>query len=256
MVERSGSPIGKAARYRAAFFCLLALAALAQESPQELYRSGMRLLAAHKADDALAAFESAVKARPNYAEAWAAIGVVHASRREYAEAEEPFRRACSLNAALPDACLYYGRILYLEDRFAEALPVLRNAAERDPKNGEIYRIEALCFEALGRSKEAEEQFKRTLALGRGRSNEDPAIDYGVFLYRAGRTEDALVPLRSAVERDPNSARAELEFGCALLELGRATEAAAHLERAAALDPASERARLLLGKARAQRDAGK
>jgi len=235
-------------RIALAILCLAPLA-LAQQTADESYRSGMRLFAEKQAEEALAAFRRAVELSPDHAKAWAAIGVVFAARHEYTAAEAPFHRACTLDPALPDACLYYGRILYLEDRFADALPVLRSAAARNPNNPEIYRIEALCLEGLGRAQDAEEQFRRAVGLAHpGNAAEDPAIDYGVFLYRAGRTEDALGPLQGAVERDATSARAQLELGCALLALGRADNAAAHLERAVALNPAVPRAHLLLGKA--------
>jgi Flp pilus assembly protein TadD len=228
--------------------CLGALAA-AQQTAEDWYHSGMRLFGERQPEQALTAFRRAVELSPDHAKAWAAIGVVFAARHDYTAAEAPFHRACTLNPALPDACLYYGRILYLEDRFDDALPVLQNAAAREPKNPEIYRIEALCLEAMGRAQDAEEQFRRAVGLAQQvKAAEDPAVDYGVFLYRAGRTEEALGPLQAAVDRDAKSARAQLELGCALLALGRAEDAAWHLERAVALNPAAPRAHLLLGKA--------
>jgi Flp pilus assembly protein TadD len=226
--------------------CLIGMAA---ENPDELYRQGMRLLAERKPDEALAAFRRVTELSPKYAAAWAAIGVVHASRGDYPDAEEPFHRACLLNPSLPDACLYFGRTLYLEDRFEEALDVLRAASTRDPANGQIHRIEALCLEALDRGAEAEQSFQQALKLERGSpANEDPAIDYGVFLYRRGRAEEALKPLQAALDRHPDSARAHLEMGCVLLALDRAADAASHLQRAGALDSAVPRAHLLLGRA--------
>ena len=164
---------------------------------------------------------------------------------DYTRAEEPLHRACLLNPRLPDACLYFGRTLYLLDRFETALDVLRKVRERDPQNGQIVRIEALCLSALGRAAEAETAFLRALSLPqRGSRDDDAAIDYGVFLFRQGRAEDALGPLRSAA----GAARAEMELGCVLLALDRVAEAAAHLKKAVSLDGRSSRAHLLLGKA--------
>ncbi len=79
-------------------------------------------------------------------------------------------------------------------------------------------------------------------------DDDPAIDYGVFLFRQGRAEEALAPLRLAVQRHPGAARAQMELGCVLLALDQVAEAAAHLEKAVSLDGRSSRAHLLLGKA--------
>jgi tetratricopeptide (TPR) repeat protein len=186
---------------------------------------------------------------PADAAKWKATGVERAARGDYAGAVEPFHRACLMDPKLPDACLYFGRTLYLLDRFEDALNVLRNALTNDPLNAQILRVEAMALEAAGKTAEAETSFREAIRLDKGSpGNEDPAIDYGVFLYREGRTEAALEPLEAARRRHPDAARAQLELGCVLLALDRVAEAAAHLERATALDPRGARGHLLLGKA--------
>jgi tetratricopeptide (TPR) repeat protein len=180
---------------------------------------------------------------------WKAMGVAHAARGDYAGAEEPFHRACLLDPKLPDACLYFGRTLYLLDRFGDAVNVLDAALANDPRNGQIYRIEAMALEAMGKADEAEAAFRKAISLDRrSPPDENPAIDYGVFLYRLGKAEAALDPLQAALERHPDSARAQLELGCVLLSLDRVEQAAAHLKRATAIDPQGARGHLLLGKA--------
>jgi Flp pilus assembly protein TadD len=228
---------------------LLALLLIAADDPDTLYKKGLGLFSTGHAEEAIASFKKALEIRPNDAATWKALGVVYASKNDYARAEEPFHRACLLNPKLPDACLYFGRALYLLDRFEPAVNVLRTALENDPQNPQIYRIEAMALEALGKAADAETAFQQAIKLDRNSPpNEDPAIDYGVFLYRAGRSEAAIEPLQAAVRRHPDAARAQLELGCALLALDRVDQAAAHLERATALDPANARGHLLLGKA--------
>jgi tetratricopeptide (TPR) repeat protein len=186
---------------------------------------------------------------PADAAKWKALGVTHAAHGDYAGAEEPFHRACLLDPKLPDACLYFGRTLYLLDRFEDAINVLRAALVNDPRNGQIYRIDAMALEASGKMAEAEAAFRQAISLDKNSApDENPAIDYGVFLYRLGRAEAALDPLQAAVESHPDSARAQLELGCVLLALDRVPQAAAHLERATALNPSGARGHLLLGKA--------
>jgi Flp pilus assembly protein TadD len=228
---------------------LFALLLTAAYDPDALYKDGLRLFSSGQADAAIAQFRRALELRPAHAKTWKALGVVYASQGDYARAEEPFHRACLLNAKLPDACLYFGRALYLLDRFDDAVNVLRAAAENDAQNGQIYRIEALALEGAGKSEPAEAAFRQAMRLDKNSAlNEDPAIDYGVFLYRAGRVEAALEPLHAAVERHPDAARAQLELGCALLAVDQVELAAAHLQRATALDPQGARGHLLLGKA--------
>jgi tetratricopeptide (TPR) repeat protein len=174
--------------------------------------------------------------------------VVYASQGDFDRAETPFRNACERQPSLPDACLYYGRTLYLLNLFQPAIDVLHRTIQKARENSEAYRLLALSLEALGKATEAGDAFRQAVRLNRGAApDEDPGIDYAVFLFRQGRAEDAIDPLESALRRHPDAARAHLELGCIQLALDHLEAAAAHLERALALDPRSARAHLLLGK---------
>jgi protein O-GlcNAc transferase len=223
------------------------------QNADDLFRQGGRFFTEHNLDAAIVAFQGSVALRPGYAPAWKALGVAYASRREFESAEIPFRNACERQPSLPDACLYYGRTLYLLNRFQPAIDVLRRTLQRrtlekDRESGEAYRLLALSHEALGQTAEAGDAFRQAVRLNRGSApEEDPGIDYAVFLFRQGRAEDAIDPLESVLKRHPDAARAHLELGCIQLALDRLADAAVHLERSLALDPSAARAHLLLGK---------
>jgi tetratricopeptide (TPR) repeat protein len=221
--------------------------AVAQDAG-EFYRQGTQLFDEHKPAAAIAALEQSVALRPEHAAAWKALGVVYAAQGDYEKAEKPFLNACQRQPALADACLYYGRTLYLLNRFRPAVEVLRRALENDKSNAQVYRLMALSWEGLGEVTQAGAAFQAAVRVYRNSvPNEDPGIDYGVYLFRQGQAEPALEPLQSALERHPDAARAHLELGCVLLSLDRLEEAGAHLERAVALEPESSRSHLLLGK---------
>ena len=237
--------------------CLVVLVALlpalawAQDA-DESFRQGERFLAERQWEAAFTALQRAVKLQPGHARAWKALGLGYASQGNFDGAETSFRNACEREAALPDACLYYGRTLYLLNRFQPAIDSLRRTLQREPENSEAYRLLALSLEAQGQTTEAGDAFLRAVRLNiqmnSGASpNEDPDIDYAVFLFRQGNAEAALAPLESVLKRHPDAARAHLEMGCVLLSLGRISEAASRLERSLALNPQSPRAHLLLGK---------
>ena len=114
----------------------------------------------------------------------------------------------------------------------------------------VHRAIALNFAALGLPAEAERHFVSAIKLN-GRAageGEDPRVDYGAFLFRQGRTEEALRPIEQAARDVPTSARANMEWGRVLLHLEKLEEAAACLEKAVALEPGNWNARLLLGHA--------
>jgi Flp pilus assembly protein TadD len=222
------------------------LTVLLAQTATDLYKSGIHLIGAGQSASALMPLRRAVELDPNFAAAWKALGVAYASQRDIEHAEAAFRNACVRAPSVEDACLYYGRALYLLDRFEPAIGVLRRAiALRDQAEG--HRLVALSLEGLGRTEEAGEEFRAAVRMaGRGAADEDPGIDYGVFLFRQGQSENALTPIDAALARHPDSARAHLEKGCVLLALDRLNDAATELERALAIQP-SPRAHLLLGK---------
>jgi len=69
---------------------------------------------------------------------------------------------------------------------------------------------------------------------------------GDALYDAGRLDDAIAQLRTALELDPTYVDAHNNFGRALLAQGRYQEAEAHLREALRLDPSSAHAENNLG----------
>jgi Flp pilus assembly protein TadD len=218
------------------------------QDADELFRQGSRLFAEHQWDAARGLFQRVVELRPGDAQAWKALGVISASLGDFEAAETPFRNACERQPSLADACLYYGRTLYLLDRFQPAVQILRRTLQKERNSAEGYRLLALSLEGLGQSEEAAQAFRQAIGMYRGGlPDEDPGIDYGVFLFRQGSAEAALEPLEGALKRHPDSARAHLELGCILLSLDRLNDAALHLERSLALDPQKARAHLLLGK---------
>src|SRR5262249_14168408 len=118
-----------------------------------------------------------------------------------------------------------------------------------PTLARVHRAIALNYLALFLPSEAERHFIQAIqSAGRARNGEDPRVDYGAFLFRQGRTVEALRPLEQAVRDAPTSAGANLELGRVLLHLNKLTEAAACLERAVAAEPGNSNAHLLLGSA--------
>jgi len=196
---------------------------------------------------------------PDTARREMALGLRTAAGGRLEAALGPFAKACELAPKDEDACYYLGRTFYTLGRYDEArepfekaLRAVEKALRAAPKGSaaRVHRAAALNFVGLGRAEEAERHFREAIRLHRGAAaaGEDPRIDYGAFLARQGRAEEALPPLEQAVRAAPKSARATIALGRVLLEMGKPAAAAARLEKGLALDQASWNARLLLGKA--------
>jgi tetratricopeptide (TPR) repeat protein len=164
----------------------------------------------------------------------------------------PLSKACDLDPEDEEACYYLGRTLNALGRWAEARAPFEKAVRAAPKPmlARVHRASALNFMALGQMTEAEAHFKQAIAAGSASESmpEDARVDYGAFLFRQGRTAEALKTLQQAVRAAPRSARAHAELGRVLLHDGRTDEAVMHLEKAVELDPRASSVRLLLGRA--------
>lgn len=195
--------------------------------------------------------ERAAALAPANAQAWKMLGLATTSDGDFEIAALALGQACELAPNDEEACYYLARNLHAHGHYEAARVPFENALRAAPPSmlARVHRAIALNFAAIGAPAEAERHFVKAMqAAGRApRETEDPRVDFGAFLFRQGRTEEALRPLQQAAREAP-SARANLELGRVLLHLDKLDEAAARLEKAVALEPGNFNARLLLGRA--------
>ena len=102
---------------------------------------------------------------------------------------------------LGNVLFYSGYCLKELSRYAEAIPVLKRAAEFDPGEIAVFNLLGFCFYKSGRHAEAVGCFERAIGL-------DPrsAIDYANLarnLQKLGRNDQAVAMYRKALSLDPN-----------------------------------------------------
>ncbi len=171
---------------------------------------------------------------------------------------------------------------FREGRTEEALALLREILEKQPRSSFAYQKLAYTLHQLGRTGEAvavlegavsrgvadlsllallgsylmELSDPRAQALLEGLAADHPdfaeAHNYlGVVYARMGRGDDAEREFTRVLELDPSSASAENNLGSLALTRGDDASAVRHLERALELDPGSASASNGLGVARAR-----
>ena len=118
-------------------------------------------------------------------------------------------------------------------RIDEALAQFERGREVEPGFGGNYRAIGVVHVTRGEIEEAIPLFKRAAVL-------DPLdhfafMQWGAALHQAGRSEEALLPLREAI-RIFDHPKSQNYLGKALAALGRNLEALEHHQRALALDP--------------------
>jgi Flp pilus assembly protein TadD len=197
--------------------------------------------------------ERATRLSPSKPTAWKALGLVLLGANDYRGASVPLGKACALDPKDEDNCYLQGRSLFVLGLYDEAAQPFDKALRAAPqaKQAAVHRAAALNLVELGRTQEAEQHFRdavRLYRVGPGAPQPDPRLDYGAFLIRQGRTQNALELLQQSVTASPGSPRAHAELGRALLELDRPAEAVTELKSAVDLDPNGWAVRMMLGRA--------
>jgi tetratricopeptide (TPR) repeat protein len=215
--------------------------------PNQLTR-GLELLRAGDLEKARSYLEEATRSDAGNVEAWKALGRVYLALNRYEYAEEALRRACDFPQADEDSCYYLGRTYYGLTQLDKALAAYTRALKAGKRIWRTSNGMALVLEALGRIQQSEEHFRQALKTydGTAPSGFSPYIDFGSFLYRQGRLEEARHLLETAVKSQADSAKAHYELARTLIQLKRLESARTHLEKAVTLDPNHGPAYLLLG----------
>ncbi len=159
----------------------------------------MCLAGAGRADEAVAAYRSALSIRPSFFEAWANLGNVLEMKRSHAQAEEAYRHALRLKPGAP--------------------PVLHGLG--------------VCLFARGALEEAAKAF--TAAVAGNPNMAAFRTNLGKTLGRLGRPDAAIVHLRESVRLRPRSVEAWVNLSEQCYLAGQQAEAIAAIDQAIALD---------------------
>jgi tetratricopeptide (TPR) repeat protein/ADP-heptose:LPS heptosyltransferase len=178
-----------------------------------------------------------------------------------AEAELLYRQLLAQNPNHADALNQLGYLLYQTGRYEPALENLQRAVELNPLAAEFHNNLGLALVALKRGEEAVAAYEKAIDLQR----DLPEIHYnlanayvslqrwdeaetslrqalqirsdlpdgwtvlGNILTRRGDLPQAIAALRTALEKNPQSAAAHFNLSCGLLKAGRLVEGWTHYE---------------------------
>jgi serine/threonine-protein kinase len=172
--------------------------------------------------DGLRNADRAIALDSNLAEAWAARGVLHQRRWQWADAERDFRRAIAIDPNNAPAHQGLGELLTLRGRAPEAVAALQRAAQLDAGSPVIVGSLGVALALAGRTSEALATAERAVSYDSTQLVTRIMLG-GTRLY-ARRPADAVAPLEAAVQMDPSSAIALglLGYADALLGDGDAT----------------------------------
>ncbi len=181
-------------------------AAKVQAEMEALAASAIAALKAGRDDEAIQKFIEIVLTIPTCSDCYNNLGVAYTKQKQYAEAENAFKKALELKPDSADA--YTG------------LADLYNSQKKFD----------LASEASAKAQEL------AGAAGAAGDNALATFNQAVILWNGGRYADAKVQLEAALKADPNMAMAHYLLGMANLNLGQIPEARAAFENYLKIDP--------------------
>ncbi len=160
-----------------------------------------------------------------------------------AQAITDLRYATELNPNDADAYYYLGRLFFSSDNARDALTAFQRALTLDPSSVRARNHLGQTYEALARFPEAERAYKEAIEIEakNSKKSEWPYYNLGVLYLSDGRTEQAIVYLRQALERNSAFTEAKVKLAMALCQTNQADAALALLNDAVRTDPTNAQA---------------
>lgn len=248
----------------------------AREAVEE-YRRGREQLLAGRIEDALLSFRRASDIDPLLKEAYIGAGCAEDAKGNYSAAVASYEMALGLDPKDISALNNMGVSLFNGGKFEDSEKAFQKALEISPSAG-LYSNLGVVRQCLQSWNEAFASYQKAqelspedptplynMAVGKaaqGRGEEALALCArllekapgnagghllrGVFLFRLGKTREALDELREAVRLASDSYEANYDLGIALLSSGKSDEAQVAFQRAVELKPGFLEGHLALG----------
>lgn len=208
--------------------------ALPSKTNEQRLEEGYLLFNAQHYEEALTAFEKAIRYDPDFADAYEGKGATLYSMERMDESIMAYEQAIRINPDYASAYNGRGNALYSLQRYAEALKSYEQAEQLDPTSVDAYVGKGNALYYMGRDNDAIIMYDKAIGL-------DPksALAYdgkGWVLWHARRYQEALASFEQAITLDPLNVSSHAGKGKAMYHLGRYSEALLCYEQAVKMEP--------------------
>jgi tetratricopeptide (TPR) repeat protein len=192
---------------------------------------GFALFQQGKSKEAVVTLEKALAVDPKHWKAHNNLALAAIDIGELEVAEAHYRDSLAIK---PQPAIYndLGFVLERQGLSDEAVEAYRKAIKLDPGSASAHYNLGSALARSGQFAEAERHLRSALKKS---PNAQTYTGLGIVLWQTGRTDEAIVNLRAAIEADPKNEVAHRTLAQALESLGRTDEARRETETAKALD---------------------
>ena len=189
--------------------------------------------------EALKAFATAARQKPDDAECWTRLANILAFLQRPTEAISSLEEALRLSPFYWPAVYSYAIVLFSLERFEDALVTLNRFDKRQPDHAPAIQARAWALYNLNRLEEALSEGRRAQVLAP--ENADISYIIGLVLQKLARHEEALEQFNRAVSLKPDYVDALHNKASELTELQRFDEAMEVYRRIKQIDPYNAKA---------------
>jgi adenylate cyclase len=194
--------------------------------------------------DAIAAQKQALLSNPNFLFCYLELAFSYGEQWGFQLSHDPqtleqavtmAQKAAALNDTLPIAHVALGYTYLWQKQYEQAIVEMERAVALDPQEAWNYAGLADVLSNGGKPQEAVEQAERAMRLASPYTDR-LSFSLGSAYDSAGRTEEAIAPLKKFLSRFPTFLGAHLTLAAVYSELGRETEARAEVAEVLRINP--------------------
>ncbi len=195
---------------------------------------GYALYLKGRVPEAIAHYEQALQAKPDYAEAHNNLGLALMQTGRLPEAIEQFTQALAIHSGYVEARNNLGLALMHSGRVPEAITEYELAVKIDPDYAGAYSNWGNALMQVGRPAEALSLFEQALKINP--DADEAHNNLGNALVQTGRLAEAKEQYELSIKINPNYAGAYYNLGNIFMQQGRFAEAISPYEQALKIDP--------------------
>jgi tetratricopeptide (TPR) repeat protein len=184
---------------------------------------------------AKAYLETAVKLNPSYADAYASLGAVYTSQRDYNGAAGAIQKVIELAPDRTDAYQRLGSLYLKMQRFADAIPPLEKAAAADSTRKETLYELATAYEENKDFSKAAEAYQRYLAA-KPENAWSGQLRLGICWMQLSQFEAAALAFEEARKLQPNDVKTNFSLAEAYMKARQLDKAEETYKSLAGINP--------------------
>jgi tetratricopeptide (TPR) repeat protein len=219
------------------------------ESANGYYLLGYVLNRENRPAESLEIYTRAARIAPPTGDDLKIVALDYELLNDNSEAIRWLERAVAMEPVNKEAWYYLGRGYYTASRIPDARAAFEQVLRLEPRDARAENNLGLIFESGGKTEDALAAYRNAIAWQKNNtpSSEQPYLNLGSLLVTLDRAEEAISPLRKAVELANTNSQCHLRLGTAYLHLNRLDEAQKELLEAVRLNPQDATAHYQLGR---------